>query len=67
MKQAIDSTAFLQPEGINARLTASFGLASFPHDAKDKRELLAEADRRLFQSKTKGKNRISFTELEKAA
>ena len=67
MKQAITSTAFLQKEGINAPLTASFGLASFPDDARDKRELLAEADRCLFQSKTAGKNRITFAELEKAA
>lgn len=67
MKQLIRSTPFLQKEGINASLTASFGLASYPHDAKDKRELLAEADRCLFQSKTEGKNRITFTELEQAA
>jgi diguanylate cyclase (GGDEF)-like protein len=31
------------------------GLACFPEDASDKRELLAEADRRLFQSKAEGK------------
>ena len=67
MKQLIRSTPFLQKEGINASLTASFGLASYPHDAKDKRGLLAEADRCLFQSKTEGKNRITFTELEQAA
>ena|SRR5579859_3660361 len=67
MKQLIHSTRFLQKEGINARLTASFGLACFPADAKDKRELLAEADRCLFQSKSEGKNRITFTELEEAA
>jgi len=67
MKHAILSTPFLQKEGIDARLTASFGLASFPQDANDKRELLAEADRCLFQSKSEGKNRISFGELEHAA
>jgi len=67
MKQAIASTIFLPKEGVNAHLTASFGLASFPVDAKDKRELLAEADRCLFRSKTAGKNRITFAELEKAA
>jgi len=67
MQQAISSTPFLQKEDVNAHLTASFGLAAFPGDAKDKRELLAEADRCLFQSKTAGKNRITFAELEKAA
>jgi len=67
MRRLIRATPFLQKEGINARLTASFGLASFPNDAKDKRELLAEADRCLFQSKSEGKNRITFAELDKAA
>lgn len=67
MKHAIFSTSFLQKEGIHARLTASFGLASFPEDATDKRELLAEADRCLFRSKTEGKNRITFAQLKHAA
>ncbi len=67
MQQVITATPFLQKEGIHARLTASFGLAAFPGDALDKRELLAEADRCLFQSKTAGKNRITFAGLEKKA
>jgi diguanylate cyclase (GGDEF)-like protein len=67
MRQLIHSTRFLQKEGVNAHLTASFGLACFPKDAKDKRELLAEADRCLFQSKSEGKNRITFTDFEEAA
>jgi len=67
MQQAIAETAFLQKEKIDAHLTASFGLACFPHDAKDKHELLAEADRCLFQSKAEGKNRITVLEFEEAA
>ena len=67
MQQAILSTHFLQKEGIDARLTASFGLACFPDDASDKRELLAEADRRLFQSKAEGKNRVTVAEFATAA
>jgi diguanylate cyclase (GGDEF)-like protein len=67
MKQAIRSTRFLQKENVNAHLTASFGLASFPDDAQDKRGLLAEADRCLFESKTSGKDRITFGELKEAA
>ncbi len=67
MKRAITSTRYLQKEGINARLTASFGLAAYPEDAQDKRGLLAEADRRLFHSKSGGKDRVTFTELEEVA
>lgn len=67
IKEAITATPFLQKEGINVRLTASFGLACYPKDAADKRELLAAADRCLFRSKTAGKNRITFADLEQAA
>jgi two-component system, cell cycle response regulator len=67
MKEAITRTPFLHKEGIDIHLTASFGLASYPDDAKDKHQLLAEADRCLFQSKAEGKNRITIAELRAAA
>jgi diguanylate cyclase (GGDEF)-like protein len=67
MKKAISSTVFLQKEDINTRLTASFGLATYPEDAADKRELLAEADRCLFESKTDGKNRVTTVKFGHAA
>src|SRR5215469_14785951 len=59
MKRALTSAAFLQKEKINVHVTASFGLATFPRDAADKRDLLAAADDCLFRSKADGKNRIS--------
>ena len=65
IKQALTKTMFLEKEGVHARLTASFGLACYPGDAANKRELLAAADRCLFRSKTNGKNRITFAELDK--
>lgn len=62
MRLAIAETAFLRKDSVDAHLTASFGVATFPHDAADKRELLAAADRCLFQSKSEGKNRITSSE-----
>jgi diguanylate cyclase (GGDEF)-like protein len=59
MQDIISNSRFLQKEGVNARLTASFGLAAYPEDARDKKELLAQADRCLFRSKAAGKDRIS--------
>jgi diguanylate cyclase (GGDEF)-like protein len=59
MQNAIFEEKFLQKEGVNATLSASFGLATYPQDAQNKRELLAEADRCLFQSKAEGKGRIT--------
>jgi diguanylate cyclase (GGDEF)-like protein len=59
MRQVIRSTAFLTEDGLDVRVTASFGLATYPDDAEDKRQLLLLADRCLFRSKADGKNRIS--------
>ena len=60
LQRTITHTSFLRKEGLKVHVTASFGVATFPHDAKDKHELLAEADRCLFASKASGKNRISI-------
>jgi diguanylate cyclase (GGDEF)-like protein len=68
IKHAVSATDYLQKENLRVRITASFGLATFPEDAHSKKELLAEADRCLFRSKSDGKNRISLipvTPLEK--
>ncbi len=59
LRAAIGETPFLQDEGIGLRVTASFGLATFPDDAFDKRQLLAQADQCLFESKARGRNRVS--------
>jgi diguanylate cyclase (GGDEF) domain len=60
LMRTLNQTAFLQKENINVHLTASFGVATYPHDAANKHELLAEADRGLFRSKAAGKNRLSI-------
>lgn len=39
-------------------VTASFGVASFPDDAADAESLFAAADRRLYQAKESGRNRV---------
>jgi len=67
MSQAITSTEFLPKENRHVRLTASFGLATFPDDARDARELLSEADHCLFRSKSRGKNRLSIAGFAQAA
>jgi diguanylate cyclase (GGDEF)-like protein len=67
MKDEIASTFFLSKEGLDVQLTASFGLATFPHDARDKKELLGAADRCLFKSKSRGKDRISFAGMHSPA
>jgi diguanylate cyclase (GGDEF)-like protein len=67
MSHAITHTEFLPKENKHVRLTASFGLATFPDDARNARELLAEADHCLFRSKSLGKNRLSIAGFAQAA
>jgi diguanylate cyclase (GGDEF)-like protein len=60
MREAISETEFLDKEQHFVRVTASFGMATFPHDARDEEGLLAAADECLFESKREGKNRITL-------
>ena len=60
IKKGISAAAYLQEEKVHIKVTASFGLATFPDDARDKKQLLMAADHCLFESKIAGKNRISI-------
>ena len=40
------------------RLTASFGIASYPEDGDSPKDLLIKADRRLYRAKSQGKNQV---------
>ncbi|MCW5821531.1 MAG: diguanylate cyclase [Cyanobacteria bacterium TGS_CYA1] len=46
-----------QVEGVGT-ITASLGVAVFPHDANDKDRLFELADKALYLSKTKGRNQV---------
>lgn len=58
MRRSIKGTVFLQDEGLNLKLTASFGIATLPQDARDKETLLLIADRAMYGSKGRGKDGI---------
>ena len=66
IKEAVAQTRYLKKEGVDLTVTASFGVATFPEDAKDKRSLLAQADQCLFESKDQGKNRIKVFAQDEA-
>lgn len=51
-------SVYVLDQKIEVRLTASFGVATFPKDAKDIDALLAAADQTLFSVKGNGKNNI---------
>jgi len=45
--------------GIKVRLTASFGIASFPQNGTSLDDLLVAADEKLYKSKREGKNKVA--------
>ena len=53
-------TVYLRGQGLEVRLKASFGIATFPDHADDMTGLLAAADRALFGGKEKGRDAVSF-------
>lgn len=51
LRTVIREKVFLTDEGINIKLSASFGVACFPHDAGSKEELIHMADHAMYEAK----------------
>jgi len=51
-----------QPRG---KLTVSAGIATYPYDGREARELVEAADKGLYQAKSKGKNQIAVFSTER--
>ena len=59
VQKEISQGRFLQSEGFEIKITVSCGIANYPRDAADMRELLQMADGSLYSSKKLGKNSIT--------
>ncbi len=56
LRKVIEKNVFLKQEGFSIRLTASFGVASFPDNARNKEELIKIADKAMYRGKFSTKN-----------
>jgi diguanylate cyclase (GGDEF)-like protein len=56
LRRLIEKNVFLKQEGHSIRLTASFGVASFPDNADNKEDLLRLADHAMYRGKFLTKN-----------
>jgi diguanylate cyclase (GGDEF)-like protein len=57
LRQAIEKHRFVY-DGGRIRITASLGVAVWPHDGKDAEALLSAVDRSLYVAKERGRNRV---------
>jgi len=58
LRKAIEEHCFLQPQGWNARISASFGIASYPDHALTPEGLIQKADQAMYRVKERDKNGI---------
>jgi diguanylate cyclase (GGDEF)-like protein len=58
MRQNFEENTFLVEEGLNVKVTASFGVASFPEFSSSKEELVRFADKAMYRVKNKSRNGV---------
>lgn len=59
IRMVMKEHVFLKDEGLNLRLTGSFGVASIPEDSSTKEELLHKADAAMYKVKTSTKDGVA--------
>jgi diguanylate cyclase (GGDEF)-like protein len=62
MREELDAAEFLTGEKMALKITASFGLATFPRDGSDLHAIIRAADTMMYRSKAEGRDRISVAE-----
>lgn len=59
LRIAMKEAVFLKEEGVNARLTGSFGVAAYPLDADNKDDLIHLADTAMYSVKNRTKDGVA--------
>jgi len=60
VRRKIERNAFTGGRALRLRLTASFGVATFPAHAQSPQQLVASADAAMYEAKAAGKNCVRF-------
>jgi diguanylate cyclase (GGDEF)-like protein len=58
IRKSVENNVFLKKEGYSLKLTASFGVASYPESASSKEELLRLADEAMYRVKYQTRNGV---------
>lgn len=59
LRDAVAQRVFLQARGLSVKLTASFGVATFPDDGADEEAILRLADMAMYRVKESGRNNVA--------
>ena len=60
LRDKFKGNLFLKEEGINCPLTASFGVAAYPEDARDRLELIHLADQAMYKVKNSTRDGVEI-------
>ncbi len=60
IKDLLNEKVFFTEEGLNIKVTASFGVAAFPKDARTRKEILRMADEAMYLVKNTTRNSIAL-------
>jgi diguanylate cyclase (GGDEF)-like protein len=63
LRRAVRSHHFLAAEKLVVTLTASFGVATFPHDGSSQEELIRTADQAMYRVKTHTRDGVAAREM----
>ena len=62
LRRAVRTYRFLATEERTVSLTASFGIATFPHDGSSQEEMIRVADQAMYRVKTKSRDGVATRE-----
>lgn len=57
VRKAVENASLIRSNPV-AKITISMGVATFPEDGRDQKELLDRADQALYRAKQEGRNRV---------
>ena len=60
IKDILNAAVFFAEEKLNIKVTASFGVAAFPGDARTRKEILRMADEAMYLVKNTSRNSIAL-------
>jgi diguanylate cyclase (GGDEF)-like protein len=67
LRDAIRTNDFLSGEGIGLKLTASFGLATYPQDGDTLHAIIRSADTMMYHAKARGRDQIAVADADALA